>query len=57
MTRLVHITLQDALEQNRMKEFMAQYKGIKAAGGETGKRAKRAADAPPPRRRKVSRSR
>ncbi len=57
MTRLVHITLQDALEQNRMKEFMAQYKGIKAAGGETGKRAKRAADAPRPRRRKVSRSR
>ncbi len=54
MTRLVHITLQDALEQNRMKEFMAQYKGIKAAGAETGKPAKR--DAPRPRRRKALRS-
>ena len=57
VTRLVHITLKDALEQNRMKEFMAQYKGIKASGGETGKRVKRAADTPRPQRRKASRAR
>ncbi|MFO0987664.1 MAG: hypothetical protein U1F37_09880 [Alphaproteobacteria bacterium] len=55
MTRHVHITLQEALEQNRMKEFMAQYKGIKAAGDETGKPAKR--DAPRPPRRKAPRPR
>ena len=52
MTRFVHLTLKDALEQNRMKEFMAQYKDIKAAGGEIGKRATREGDAPQPRRRK-----
>ena len=57
VARLVHITLKDALEQNRMKEFMAQYKGIKATGDETGKRAKQDADAPHPRRRKAQRSR
>ena len=55
MTRHVHITLQEALEQNRMKEFMAQYKGIKAAGDETGKPDKR--DAPRPPRRKAPRPR
>jgi hypothetical protein len=57
VTRHVHLTLKDALEQKRMKEFMAQYKGIKTSGAETGKRAAREGDAPQPQRRKASRAR
>lgn len=57
MTRVVHLTLKDALEQNRMKEFMAQYKGIKAASGDIDRRAARTGDAPRPRRRKAARTR
>lgn len=57
MAKLAHLTLKDALEQNRMKEFMAQYKGVKADGGALDKRADRKAEAPQPRRKKGARSR
>lgn len=57
MAKLVHLTLQDALEQNRMKEFMAQYKGVKPAGGAFRKPAKQNAGVSQPRRKKATRSR
>lgn len=57
VAKLVHLTLQDALEQNRMKEFMAQYKGVKAGSAALGKRAKQDAGAPQPRRKKTARAR
>lgn len=38
-----HLTLKDALEQNRLKEFMAQYKGVKADGELFDRLVKRAA--------------
>ena len=57
MTKFAHLTLKDALEQNRMKEFMAQYKGVKADGDVFVKRAKQDAGSPQPRRKKVARSR
>jgi len=56
VTKFAHLTLKDALEQNRMKEFMAQYKGVKANGAAFGKRTKQDA-APQPRRKKGARSR
>jgi len=30
LAKSAHLTLTDALEQNRLQEFMAQYKGVKA---------------------------
>jgi hypothetical protein len=57
VTKFAHLTLKDALEQNRMNEFMAQYKGVKANGAAADKRAKQDAGSPQPRRKKVARAR
>lgn len=57
VAKFAHLTLKDALEQSRMKEFMAQYKGVKAGGAAFDKRAKQDADAPQPRRKKAARTR
>jgi len=48
-----HLTLTAALEQNRLQEFMAQYKGVKTAPASPDRVVKRGANERRQRRRKA----
>ena len=56
MAKNQHLTLAVAMRDNRMKEFMAQYKGVKADGELFESLVKRAAAAPQQQRRKAGRT-
>ncbi len=56
MGKVAPLSLAQAMRENRMKEFIAQYKGVKADGELFERLVKRAANEPRPQQRKAGRT-